>query len=728
VPRENEPHGIPPARNRRLIPAAVCLIVLVAIVYAPVRHHEFVNYDDDRYVTENPFVRQGLSAASVRWAFTATHASNWHPLTWLSHMLDVELYSLEPAGHHLTSLALHAVNAVLLMWVLYMMTGRFRPSLLVALLFALHPLRVESVAWVAERKDVLAGLFWMSTLLAYVFYARRPGAARYGFVLACFALGLMAKPMLVTLPFVLLLLDRWPLRWMAGGASVIRRRVVEKLPLFALSAASVAITLVAQKGGGAMRATEIWPLGHRLANALIAYIAYLWKTVWPAGLACFYPHPAALGGDGPWIGWSVVAAVVLAIATVVAVFAMRRRPHVAVGWLWYLGTLVPVIGVVQVGSQAMADRYTYLPLIGIYIVVAWTLMEWIERHERFRAFLVPAVAIALAACATVTRLQVAHWENGQALFEHALRVTRDNYVAHNNLGSLFESRGDLERAATQFEQSLRIRPDFPPAHNNLGLVLTQRGDLPRAIEHLERAVALEPGYAEAHNNLGAALQRQGKIARAAEQFERAVSLDPNHAEAHNNLGVILEHRRDPVRAAEHYDRALRIDPDFAEAHSNLGNVLLGRGDLAGARARYESALAVRPDFAEAHNNLGFVLARQGDLRGAVSHYRSALEIRPALFQAASGLAWILATSADATLRDGNEALAWAEHCAEATSYRDAACLETLAAAHAELGDFEPAIRWQGRAVDLVPADRNADLRARLDLYRTRRPYREPTPR
>jgi tetratricopeptide (TPR) repeat protein len=701
--------------------------VLVAIVYAPVWHHAFVNYDDDRYVTENPFVRQGLSLASVRWALTTTHASNWHPLTWLSHMLDVELYSLHPAGHHLTSVVLHAANAVLLMWVLFGMTGRFWPGLLVALLFALHPLRVESVAWVAERKDVLAGLFWMLTLLAYGRYVRRPGGARYGLVIACFAVGLTAKPTLVTLPFVLLLLDVWPLRRTATEAHAIRKRVVEKVPLFVLSAASVAITLVAQKSGGAMRASEIWPLGQRLANALIAYVAYLWKTVWPTRLACFYPHPAAVRADASWMGWAVVAGLLLAVASAVAVAAMRRHPYVAVGWFWYLGTLVPVIGIVQVGSQAMADRYTYLPLIGIYIVVAWTLSDWIEGRARLPAFVVPAIAVVIAALATVTRIQVAHWKDGEALFEHALRVTRDNYVAQNNLGTLFESRGDLGQAAVRFERALRIRPDFAPAHNNLGLVLTKQGDLPEAIEYFEHAIRLNPGYAEAHNNLGVALQRQGDIARAAEHFERAVSLDPVNAEAHNNLGVIYEQRGDLVRAAEHYERALRIDPSFAEAHNNLGNVLLGRGDLAGARARYESALRVRPDLAEAHNNLGFVLARQGDLRGAVSHYRRALEIRPAMFQAASGLAWALATSPDASLRDGDEALTWAERCAEATDHRDPGCLEALAAAYAELGDFEQAVHWQSRAVSMLPAGRDADPRSRLRLYRSGTPYREGIP-
>jgi tetratricopeptide (TPR) repeat protein len=722
VPRETEPREAPPAHRRRLVAAAVCLVVLVALLYVPVRHHEFVNYDDDRYVTENGFVRSGLSPAGVRWAFTAIHASNWHPLTWLSHMLDVELFGLDPAGHHLSSMALHAANAVLLLLALYVMTGRLRPGLLVAMLFALHPLRVESVAWVAERKDVLAGLFWMLALLAYGLYARRPGLARYLGVLVSFALGLMAKPMLVTLPFVLLLLDAWPLRRLEGE---LRKRVLEKLPLLALSGASIAITLVAQQSAGAMHASEVWPLGLRVANALVAYVVYLWKTIWPAGLACFYPHPASVGTGAELWPRALGAGLLLAGVTVVVVLARRRRPYALSGWLWYLGTLVPVIGIVQVGSQALADRYAYLPLVGIYIVLAWGLDEWIDRRERLRAFLIPAVAVALAALATVTRVQIEHWSHSQALFEHALRVTRNNYVAHNNLGSVFESRGDLARASSHFEQALRIHEEFPPAHRNLGLALTKQGDLSRAIAHLERAVALDPGYADAHDSLGVALQRQGDIERAAEHFERAVGLDPDHVQARNNLGVVLESRGDLEGASVHYEHALRIDPDFAEAHCNLGNVLLSRGDPEGARTRYERALAIRPDFAEAHNNLGFVLAQRGDDRAAISHYRRALELRPETFRTAGGLAWLLATSPDPDARDGREAHVWAERCVEATARRDPACLEALAAAHAELGDFERAVSRQTEALSLVPAARAADLRARLQLYRSGRPYRKP---
>jgi tetratricopeptide (TPR) repeat protein len=523
--------------------------------------------------------------------------------------------------------------------------------------------------------------------------------------------------MLVTLPFVLLLLDAWPLARRPSG-----RLILEKLPLLLLAAASAAVTVAAQAGGGAMHASESWPLGARVSNALVSYVAYLWSTILPTGLACFYPHPFALDSDGTLLR-AAGAALLLAAASGGALVVWRRRPYLTVGWFWYVGTLVPVIGLIQVGAQARADRYTYLPLIGIYVAVVWAVAELIERKPKLRTPALAVAAVVLLALAVTTRTQIGYWKNGRTLFEHALRVTTGNYIAHNNLGGEFEARGEYEEAERQFRQALYLREDFPPALNNLGLILTRRGDLEGAIEDFSRALELDPRYAEAHNNLGVALQRQGRLARALTHFEAAVRLDPNHAEAHNNLGVIFEARRDPTRAEMHYERALALDPGMTEARSNLGNVLLARGDLAGAQAHYEAALVGNPDFSEAHNNLGFVLAQQGRLAEAASHYRRAIELRPDLTQAAGSLAWILATSPDPSLRSGGEALIHAERCTVATGQTDVVCLEALAAAHAELGDFEQAVRWQTLAVTRAAAGGQRAPRSRLELYRSGRPYR-----
>jgi Flp pilus assembly protein TadD len=698
---------------------ALALVGLVALVYARVLGHEFVNYDDDRYVTANARVVHGLTPTGFAWALSATHAANWHPLTWLSHMLDVELYGLDAAGHHLTSVALHAANAVLLLLALHALTGAFWQSAVVAALFAVHPLRVESVAWIAERKDVLSGLCWMLTLGAYARYVRRPGWGRYLVLAVCFAAGLMAKPMLVTLPCVLLLLDAWPLGRL--GSTPVRRHVAEKLPLLALSAASAAVTVVAQRHGGALQDGETWSATERLTHAAVAYVLYLWKTVWPARLACFYPHPAGAGGIP--ISHALGAAALLGLATFLALRARCRQPWLLFGWLWFLGTLVPVIGFVQVGSQAMADRYAYLPLVGVYVAVVWGVAAAVASRPGLRRAAVAAATAVIAALALATVVQAGRWANSRTLFEHALAVTDGNYVACNNLGSALLDAGDAEHAAAQFRAALEIRSEFAPAHNNLGLLRVRAGDPAGAVAHFERAVALDPRFAEAHNNLGAALQRLGRLEQAARHFERALDLEADHGRAHNNLGVILESRGDLAGAVEHYETALRLLPDFAEAHSNLGNVFLARGDLARARARYEAALAAQPDFAEAHNNLAFVTGRLGEARIAVAHYRRALALRPDLHQAASGLAWILATHADAALRDGREALRWAEHCARATRERDAFCLECVAAAHAERGDFALAVTWQERAVALAPG--GTEPRVRLEAYRAGRPHRQP---
>ena len=684
---------------------ASLLLAVVFTLYAGVGRNAFVNYDDDHYVTANPMVSRGLTSDGLRWALTAREAANWHPLTWLSHMLDVELYGLDPAGHHRTSVALHAANAALLFWALARLTGRLAPSLAVAALFAVHPLRVESVAWVAERKDVLSGLCFVLALHAYASWVRDRKAGSYAALVAATAAGLAAKPMLVTLPFLLLLLDSWPL-----GR---RRALLEKLPLVLLALASSAVTLVAQTAGGSLRAWDTWPLGPRVANAALSYLTYLAKTVWPVDLACFYPHPA-ITGPGGLAGRAVLAAVVLGAATAGALLSARRFPWITCGWLWYLGMLVPVIGVVQVGSQALADRYTYLPQIGLLIVLAFSLDAWTAGRPRLRRSLLGAGLVVLTTLSVVTRAQLHHWRDSRSLFEHALAVTKNNYVAHNNLGSALEEAGDLAGAAGEFERALAIRPDFAPARNNLGLCLVAQGRATEAVEQFELALAVDPRWAEPRNNLGAAFDRLGQPARAAAELRLALAAAPDHVEAHNNLGVALERLGDRAGAAAESEAAQRLDPRSAEALSNLGNLRLAEGDREGARARYEAALEARPDFAEAHNNLAFVLERSGDARGAVTHYTRALEIAPGLRPAVAGLAWILATSADAEVRDGARARALAEICAE----KDPACLEALAAAHAELGDFESAVRFQERAVALgAPAER-------LRLYRSGVPFRE----
>jgi Tfp pilus assembly protein PilF len=579
-------------RTGKTVLALVLLAIVVFALYGQVRQHDFVTYDDDVYITGNPVVAEGLSWEGVRWAFTTTYAGNWHPLTWLSHMLDCHLFGVDPGAHHLSGVALHAANGVLLFLALYYLTGAFWKSLLVAALFAIHPLRVESVAWAAERKDLLAGLFWMLTMLAYGHYARRPRPGRYLLVALSFALGLLAKPMLVTLPCVLLLLDMWPLR-----RSPTWRLVFEKLPLFALAAVSAIITVIAQRSGGALSSAEILPAGLRAANAATSYISYLWKSIWPSGLAFYYPL------SGVSLLPAVLAVLFLTVATWLAVRSGRRLPYLPVGWLWFLGTLVPVIGLVQVGSQAMADRYAYLPLIGIYIALAWGLAGIIERRPGMRRAIAGALCLALAAFAMMTWRQTGYWRNSRALYERALQVTERNYLAHNGLGNVLLREGSPEEAAAHFERALAIKPGFAHAHNNLGIVLKKRGDLAAAAAHYEHAIRIKPDFAQAHSNLGNVLARQGDL----------------------------------TGAAAHYRRAIEIDPARPGPLINLGNLLFRWGEFASAIELYESALAIDPRLAEAYKNIGVAAERLGDIPKAVAHYRRALELDPALGDVAGRL-------------------------------------------------------------------------------------------
>ncbi len=667
--------------NKRWLVFAVC-VLLAAITFAVFGQtlgHEFVNYDDGLYVYENPVVVRGLSLKGIEWAFTHTVASNWHPLTMMSHMLDCQLYGLSAGGHHLTNLLLHAAAVIVLFLVLRRMTGSLWRAAFVAAVFAIHPLRVESVAWVAERKDVLSGLFFMLTLWAYTRYAQKQSSVGsperaaavwfksvdYYLVLLLFSLGLMCKPMLVTLPFVLLLLDRWPLGRLggrevtnSGRAGADRRRgnhlFVEKLPLLGLAVASCAVTILAQRR--ALRSSDELALSLRVGNALLSYVAYLGQMLWPSNLAVLYPFAS---------GRVEVSGVALSLALLVGISAGclvlgRRRPYLQTGWLWYLVMLLPVIGIIQVGLQARADRYTYLPEIGLLLLVTWTAADLCARWRFRRLLLGGGSAIILVALLVCARTQTSYWRNSESLWTHTLACTADNAVAHNDLGQvLFQKK----------------RPD-------------------EAIAHFRMALQIKPDYAEAHHNFGNALLQAGRADEAMLQYRQALDVNPEDARSHNNLGYLLLEKKRVDEAIVHFERALKIRPDYAEAHYNCGDALL----------------------------------RRGQVGQAIGHYREALRFKPDSVAVLDRLAWLLATSRDAHIRNGMQAVTYAKHACELTHYGVRALLSTLAAAYAEAGRFDDAIAAAQEACALARAAGNWNLLEKdqrlLDLYRAHQAYRE----
>lgn len=541
---------------------SLALIAATIEVYWPVSLHGFLNFDVPDYVTQNFHVRGELAVSEVKWAFTTFFHANWHPLTWLSHMLDVELFGLWAGGHHLTNVVLHCANTVLLFLVLRLMTGAVWRSVLVAALFALHPLHVESVAWVAERKDVLSALFALLVIGSHAVWVRRPSPGLYIVVHVFFVLGLMVKPMLVTLPCVLLLLDYWPLQRLE--ARNLLARVREKALLFGLSIGSCILTVLAQSNSGAILGLSDASLGHRISTSLIAYAGYLAKTIWPRSLAIFYPLPDA------WPVWQIVVAawVVLGITAVFFRMAPIRR-YPLMGWLWFVGTLIPVIGLVQVGHQSMADRYTYLPLIGIFIVVAWGSEELAERIPR-GARLVPALAMsALMAFATLTSLQLGHWESSEKLFRHTLAVARDSPLARNNLGSALLEAGDLEAAIVQFERALELDPKDSRALGNLGTARLQMGRPAEALPHFQAAIQARPDNDIALRGLGAALGALGRIDEAMAAVQRALELRPDRPVAWALMGKLANASGHPQAAIGYLESALRIDPDSLVARRDL---------------------------------------------------------------------------------------------------------------------------------------------------------------
>ena len=624
-----------PQSPARLIAIASVLLALTLLVYLPVRSFDFVNYDDPDYVTENPHVRAGITADSVAWALTSQDAGNWHPLTWLSHMLDCRLFGLNGGGHHLTNLALHALNTLLLFWVLWRLTGALWRSAWIALLFALHPLHVESVAWVAERKDVLSAAFFFLTILAYIRFVERRTPVRYLAVLLSFCLGLMAKSMLVTLPFVLLLLDVWPLqrspktRW--------RPLLLEKAPLFAVSLAASLLTFLAQRHAGAVTAMDSIPLLARLANACIAYLTYLFEAVWPAGLAAFYPLPVKL----PALQAVAAAAAVLALS-LLAWRSIRSRPYLFVGWFWYLGTLIPVIGLVQVGSQAHADRYTYLPLVGIFMIVAWGLANIVERWPRAQTLVVTLALASAAACIAATSRQLPYWQNTATLFNHALDVNSENFIALDGLGNLLHTEGRNQEAIARYEAALRIRPSYEPTYVHLASALLADNRPDASVAQLQQALALNSADPEVYVDLGAALIRLDRFAEAERYYREALSLRPDDAVVHSGLGMALAEQGRAAEGLQQLRAAVAINPAYASGHYNLGRTLGLLGQTAEAVAEFAATVQLEPGNAEAHYNLGTALGNLERFDEAIREFRIAVQLKPGYVNAHLNLGSALA--------------------------------------------------------------------------------------
>lgn len=656
------------------------LVAITLAVFGQTIRYQFVNFDDDLYVYNTPAVQSGLTLKGVVAAFINQHAHNWHPLTTISHMLDCQLYGLNAGGHHATSVILHTIAVLLLFWLLERMTGAIWRSGLVAALFAVHPLHVESVAWISERKDILSAVFFFLMLLAYSRYARAPSVMRYLVVVVFFAAGLMSKPMLVSAPIILLLLDYWPLRRFEQSSAIsgktkvsesdkqkrkIRGIYLEKILLFVLSAAACILTFVLQKrtAGAIPPLPFLW----RVQNAFVSYVIYAWKTLWPTRLAVFYPHP-----NDTLALWQVIFAILLLLAITASVIVFRKqRPYLLTGWFWYLVMLIPVIGIIQVGEQGHADRYTYLPHVGLFVALVWFPIDLatVRRSKPQVAVITAATVLIVLALGWVAFIQTSYWRNSEALWTHALAVTSDNDVAHNNLGYLCNDRGELDQAILHFESAARIRSAKRDPHYDLASAFVQM-------------------------NLGDALARKGRSDEA--------------------IG--------------HYDEAIRLQPDYADAYYNRGTVLFAKGRTDEAIADLAKALEMHPNDADAHTSLGNALLQKGSLREAIAQYVTALALAPEDPHSRNNVAWVLATASDSSIRDGGRAVGFAEEAVQLSGGREPLFLRTLAAAYAESGRFSDAIAVAQQAANIANMQAKPDIAKRLNgdlvLFRGNLPLRE----
>jgi protein O-mannosyl-transferase len=747
------------AEITQLLLICLGLAALTIAAFWPVTRADFVNLDDPTYVAANLRVQQGLTSENVKWAFSTFYFSNWHPLTWLSYMLDCEMFGASPRAMHCVNLAWHVANVLLLFGLLKRATAATWPSALVAALFAVHPLHVESVAWIAERKDVLSTFCWISSMWAYCEYVKARCAGWYTAAVALCALGLMCKAMLVTLPFALLLFDVWPLRRFEPGVPGRTRRLawlsIEKLPFFVLIVVTAYLTFIAQRAGESVVTFEPLSLSQRIENAVISYARYLGKTVWPSDLAPFYPHPVE------WPALQIILSLLLVLgASAGAAYSIRRQPSVFTGWFWFVGTLVPVIGLVQVGGQSIADRYTYVPSIGLFLGFVW-IARSIATKMPFAVGTALSTAVLLV-LASFTYQQSQHWHNSLALFTHAARVTRPNAVVFNNLGAALQAAGraaesdaafrqalevdpddpwalgnvgnallragKLDEALLKYRKALGVKPNIPQLHLNAGLALYRKSEFTHALQHYERALQLQPFYVEAYVNAGNALMALGQPAAAATNYARVVQLTPSNAGAHYNLGHVAVAQGQAQQAAEHFATAIRLDPKYVEAHLQLGLLRQRLGQFDHARRSIERALALRPADAAIHAHLGALFVQSGHPKEAIQAYRKAIEVNPQMFEAPNNLAWLLATYPDAEIRNDAEAVQLAERAVELGRRQHAFLLGTLAAAYAEAGRFADAIKAAEEAIQLAEKNGQENLaainRELLVHYREGRPWRE----
>ena len=721
APRRSESLSIRPE-----LLVAFLLVISTLAVYSRTRNHDFISYDDTAYVTQNPEVLKGLTIESTRWALTATEATNWHPLTWWSHMLDVQLYGLNSGNHHLTNVLIHSANGLLLFFFLLWTTGALWRSGLVAMLFALHPLHVESVAWIAERKDVLSSFFWMLSMLTYTWYAKRPKVSRYLTVLCCFSMGLLAKPMLVPLPFVLLLLDVWPLRRarihlfgkkISGGNVDLYRLVLEKIPFFLISTISCIITYWVQLNGGAVAPHHLYPLDVRLANALVSYAHYLIKTIWPGNLCVLYPHPGM-----PPLWQTSGAVLILTLVTALAVRKAVHHPWLIMGWLWFLGTLVPVIGIVQVGAQAMADRYTYMPLIGIFIIIAWGIPGRMLEHSRGKTLVITGCLASLLLLSLLSWRQTGYWQNSQILYRHALAATTDNHVIHYNLGVVLSEQGRIDEAIDHYRQTLIIRPDYKKAHNNLGFALAEKGRFDAAIRHYTRALQIDPSTDVVYNNLGNAYLMRGQLDHALTHYRKALERNQRYATAHNNLGLALLRKGSIETAISHFEASLRTDPANRAPRGSLTLANAFQEKIGAAADSVTKSIDFNPNSSNLDFQLHEVSRRKAVLWEIIDQYLDALSFQPEFNPGDLNINNLPRVRAATRAYEG---ALWRFHKAVEIDPGNAAACYHLACIYARRGDAEKSLFWFQKIgkigmLDLPSIEKDKDL----ETVRPTRAYRD----